>query len=127
MNRFRAHRVSWRQRISGGFVGFLGFLLSPLSWWNDLFVNVPLAVAFGWLVSLAHRPLFEPAVVVGYWLTNLLGLVLLQKGAQAALSNQPARPYSRRDLGRDLLISMLYTGVIVLLIKLKLLQPVGKL
>ena len=28
-------------------------MLSPLSWWNDLFVNVPLALVFAWLVSLA--------------------------------------------------------------------------
>lgn len=109
----------------GGVVGFLGFLLSPLSWWNDLFINVPLAVAFGWLVSLVHRPLFEPAVVAGYWLTNILGLVLMQKGAQAALTGE-ARPYTRRALIRDLAISLGYTAVIVVLIKLKVLQPIAE-
>ncbi len=106
-------------------MGILGFMLSPLSWWNDLLVNVPLAVAFGWLVALLHRAWFEPAVILGYWLTNVLGLILMQKGAQTALGGAAPRRYTRRDFARDLLISLLYTGVIVLLVKLKVLQPVG--
>lgn len=115
---------NWPRRMAGGFLGVLGFLLSPLSWWNDLFVNVPIAVAFGWLISLLHQSWFEPAVVAGYWLTNILGLVLLHKGAQSAVTGQ-ARPYTRRDLLRDLLISLLYTGVVVTLIRLGVLQPIG--
>jgi len=46
----------------------IGFMLSPLSWWNDLFVNVPLAIAFAWLVSWFHKPAFTAALVLGYWL-----------------------------------------------------------
>jgi hypothetical protein len=26
-------------------------MLSPLSWWNDLFFNLPIALLFGYLVS----------------------------------------------------------------------------
>ena len=90
-------------------------MLSPLSWWNDLFVNVPLALAFGWLVALIYKPAFEIAVIIGYWLTNLLGFVLLHKGAQRILSKEGTFiPYARRDLLRDLAISLLYTLLIVL-------------
>ena len=73
--------------MQGGAIGFIGFMLSPLSWWNDLFVNVPLALAFAWLVSLIYRPAFEIAWVVGYWLTNVLGFVLMHKGINRALSS----------------------------------------
>ena len=34
-------------------------------------VNVPLAVGFAWVISLAYKPAFEAAVIVGYWLTNV--------------------------------------------------------
>src|SRR5436190_24167442 len=78
------HAMSWKRRFQGGLLGFIGFLLSPLSWWNDLVINVPLAIGFAWLVSLLHRPAFGPAVVVGYWLTNVIGLILMHKGAQRA-------------------------------------------
>jgi hypothetical protein len=105
-------------------MGFVGFMLSPLSWWNDAFVNFPLAIGFGWLVALVYKPAFEPAVVFGYWLTNVLGLVLLHKGAKKAMHSQQERPYTAKSLARDMAISLIYTLVIVLLLKLKVLQPV---
>jgi hypothetical protein len=64
-------------RVSGGILATVGFILSPLSWWNDLLVNVPLAYAFATVVGLFARDLFVPALLVGYWLTNVVGFVLL--------------------------------------------------
>jgi len=115
--------MAWKRKVSGGIVAFIGYMLSPLSWWNDLFVNVPLALAFAWVVALFYRPAFAAAAVVGYWLTNVLGFVLLHKGAQHALT-QKDRKYSRRDLLRDLAVSLLYTALIVLLLKLNILKPI---
>jgi hypothetical protein len=112
--------------VRGGIVSLIGYVLSPLSWWNDLFVNVPLAIAFGWLIGLVYKPAFEVAAVVGYWLTNVAGLVLLHKGSQTALSSEKAQPYSRRNLLKDFLISLAYTGVILILVKAKLVQPVSE-
>ena len=113
-----------KQIIHGGLLGFIGFMLSPLSWWNDAVVNLPLALAFAWLVSLFYRPAFEASVIIGYWLTNVLGFVLMHKGARKMSSSTAPQPYSRRDFQRDLLISLLYTALIVVLLKLKVLQPI---
>jgi hypothetical protein len=115
--------MSWQDRFRGGVVGFVGFLLSPLSWWNDLFVNIPLALGFAWGVGLIWPAAFEAGFVLGYWLTNVVGLVLLFRGAKA-LAGGPVRRYSRRELARDLGIGLLYTALIVALLKLGLLQPV---
>jgi hypothetical protein len=111
--------------MQGGLLAWIGFLLSPLSWWNDLFLNIPLAVGFAWLVALFYRPAFTPAVIVGYWLTNVLGLILLHRGAQKMLlkDDQISRAYSRRDLLKDVVVSLLYTSLVLLLVKLKLIQP----
>src|SRR5262245_57686275 len=114
--------MSWKRKATGGFLGFVGFMLSPLSWWNDLFVNIPLATGFGWLIALVYRPAFEPAGIVGYWLTNVLGFVLMQKGTQRILSDQPSR-YSRKDLLRDLGLSLAYTCLIIALLKLGWIRP----
>jgi len=115
--------VTWKRKVHGSLLGFVGFMLSPLSWWNDAFVNLPLALAFAWVVSLFYRPAFGAAVVIGYWLTNVLGFVLMQKGGWKLMSNEP-KPYSRRELFKDVLISLLYTLLIVALLKLKILQPI---
>ncbi|MEN9573241.1 MAG: hypothetical protein RL514_1096 [Verrucomicrobiota bacterium] len=114
--------MSWKRKLTGSTLAFIGFMLSPLSWWNDLFVNIPLALAFAWLVSLFWPAVFTASFVLGYWLTNVLGLVLMQKGAQQALSDTP-KPYIRRQLLADLGISLAYTLLIVALIEYGVLKP----
>ena len=116
--------MAWKRKVSGGVLAFVGYMLSPLSWWNDLFVNVPLALVFAWLVSFFYRPAFQWCVVVGYWLTNVLGFVLMQKGGETIFFKE-GKSYSRRALLRDVGISLLYTGLIVLLLKLDILKPIG--
>src|SRR5215831_10069146 len=96
----KGRALAAKRKIAGGVLAFVGFMLSPLSWWNDLFVNVPLALVFAWVVSAFDKRAFGVAVVVGYWLTNVLGFVLMHKGAQKLLTEQDKR-YSRRDLLKD--------------------------
>jgi hypothetical protein len=115
--------VAWKRKLNGSILGFVGFMLSPLSWWNDAFINLPLAVAFGWLIALAYRPAFDGAVVVGYWLTNVLGFVLMHRGIGKLTTAGEPKPYTWHSLVRDMAISLLYTGLLVLLLKLKFLKP----
>ncbi len=51
-----------------------------------MLVNVPLAYLFSWPFSAMHEQLFVPSFIIGYWLTNLLGLVMLH---QADITAQP--------------------------------------
>ncbi len=57
----------------------VGYLLSPLSWWNDFFINLPIAYLIGIGMSLFQRRLFAPGMIIGYWFTNLLGLYLIYR------------------------------------------------
>ncbi len=34
-----------KRKVAGGLLAVLGFILLPLSWWNEAFVNLPLALA----------------------------------------------------------------------------------
>ncbi len=111
-----------KRHVQGGFWTFVGYMLSPLSWWNDLFVNVPLALVFAWVVSWFHPAAFAASFVAGYWLTNVLGLILMHHGLRQ-LSTAEAPKFSRWSLPRDIAISLVYTCVIVALVKLKLLAP----
>ena len=90
-------RMAWKRKAGGGVLAVLGFMLSPLSWWNDAFVNLPLALAFAWLVSSLCAESwkvagFDVALIVGYWLTNLLGFVLLHRGARQLLARADSNP-----------------------------------
>ncbi len=123
MSRNSRAPMAWKRKIAGGLLAVLGYMLSPLSWWNDTFVNIPLALAFAWVVSLFYKPAFEVSLVVGYWLTNVAGFILMHKGVQTML---PAgqKPYSRRELVKDIIISLLYTALIVVLIATGVLKPI---
>jgi len=113
-----------KRKASGGLLVFVGFMLSPLSWWNDAFVNLPLAAAFAWGIALFYKPAFAPSLVIGYWLTNVLGFVLMHKGGSKIVSDR-TQPYSWKSLVRDIIVSLLYTALIVVLLRLKVLQPVS--
>jgi hypothetical protein len=115
--------MAWKRKVAGSVVAFIGYMLSPLSWWNDLFVNVPLALVFAWVVSAFYKPAFGVSCVLGYWLTNVLGFILMHKGAQQMFAKEPQK-YSRRQLLKDVGISLLYTLVIVVLVKLEVLKPI---
>jgi hypothetical protein len=116
-------QVAWKRKFAGGTLALIGYMLSPLSWWNDMFVNVPLALAFAWLVSLFWPRAFGIACVLGYWLTNVLGFVLMHKGAQQMFTERKLQ-YTRRELLKDLAISLLYTLLIVALVKWGVLKPI---
>jgi hypothetical protein len=117
--------MAWKTSLKAGTLTFIGYMLSPLSWWNDMFLNIPLAVGFAWVVSRFYAPAYEFAVVFGYWLTNVLGLYLMHRGIQNLRGQEQLK--LRHNLHRDLLISLAYTALIVVLLKLGLLQPLTDL
>jgi hypothetical protein len=111
----------WLKRILGGTLVVVGYLLSPLCWWNDLIINLPLALGFGYLASRPFPDTLVPMTGVGYWLTNVVGFVLMQQGAVTALQKEGAAPKSQ-SLRNGLITSTVYTAVIVVLIQFHVLE-----
>ena len=108
------------KKLRGILLIFLGYLLSPLCWWNDLVFNLPVAYGFGYLMSLISPKFFLGGTIAGYWLSNLLGIILMQLGAGDVLRQQD----QPRNLGKELLIgiaaSSVYTVVILAIVHLKI-------
>ena len=106
----------------------IGWLLSPLCWWNDLVINLPLAWGFARLLQFWHPEWFSAGLVIGYWLTNVLGVVLMQCGALTVFQKEDEDQNRKRDLLISLGTSTLYTVAIMVLVKMGLLPtplPVG--
>lgn len=100
----------------------LGWLLSPLCWWNDLVINLPVAWVFAKGVEIVDPAWFAPGLVIGYWLSNVLGIVLMQSGALAMMQAQEAPRNRRRELLVGLATSTAYTVAVVALVELGVLQ-----
>jgi len=76
-------------------------------------------------VNLIFKGVFLEAFIVSYWLTNVLGFVLLQKGLEGALKNsKEKKKYSGKDFLRDVLLSLAYTLLIVMLVKSSIIKPI---
>lgn len=97
-------------------------MLSPLSFWNDLFFNLPIAYAFGYLCSLISPNLLLPCSIIGYWLSNIAGILLMQAGAIDVFQNQPQERDLKKELLMGLVSSLVYTVIIIALIQFKILQ-----
>jgi len=96
-------------------------MLSPLSWWNDLFFNLPIAYGFGYLVRFFVPQWFLPGTVVGYWLSNVMGILMMQFGAGDILF-QDRKHNLRKDVLIGLGTSTLYTLVVVALVYFHILE-----
>jgi hypothetical protein len=115
------------KKIRGGFFLVIGFLLSPMSWWNDLFFNLPIAYGFGYLCSLFSKDLFFPCAIAGYWLSNVVGILLMQAGAMDVLPKRSRdRQTPDRSIKKEILTglasSTAYTLLILTLIHFKILE-----
>ncbi|NBQ20402.1 MAG: hypothetical protein EBU30_01555 [Synechococcaceae bacterium WB6_3B_236] len=100
----------------------LGWLLSPFCWWNDLVFNLPLAWGLGKLLALANPLWFTPGLVLGYWGSNVAGILLMQSSAMEIFHDSDKPRRRARELLIGLASSTLYSLVIVFLVKLEVLH-----
>ena len=110
---------AWFRKAKGGVIAFIGYVLSPLSWWNDTFVNIPLAYLFAVIVGIFFKNLFEISVIVGYWLTNIIGLLMMHYGASEAVLE---RKMTKKELAVNVAFSLAYTMVMAYLIHIGILK-----
>jgi len=117
-------------------VFFLGWLLSPLTFWNDVFINIPFAYLCASLVfrlahfdasaslginpELSRRVDFLPMVMVIYWFSNILGIAMIYFSGRAIA----------REVGcwkdvvlKTVLTILVYSIVLVLLHNFGILKP----
>jgi hypothetical protein len=111
----------WK-KLRGSFLVGLGYLLSPLCWWNDLIFNLPVAWGVGYLCGLISQNLFLPGTIAGYWLSNLVGILLMQFGAVDILQDQSKKHNFRKELLMGVATSTIYTLFILVLIQFKVLD-----
>ena len=111
-----------RRQYGNYLLVIVGFMLSPLSWWNDAVVNVPLAYLFSLPFSLFSESMFLPSFVTGYWLSNLLGLLMMHWGGEGLLHHN----HRSISLRRSLFISLGYSSVMIVLVLLGWIPPPSK-
>ncbi|MBD1843463.1 hypothetical protein H6F89_08650 [Cyanobacteria bacterium FACHB-63] len=111
------------KKVRGWVLFAIGWLLSPLCWWNDLIFNLPVAYGFGYVCSLFSSSWILPGTVIGYWLSNLIGILLMQAGAIDVFQSHERN--LKKELFWGVVSSSIFTIVVVALIQLKVLDLPG--
>jgi hypothetical protein len=109
-------------KIRGLFCLILGYLLSPVCWWNDLVFNLPVAYCFGYLCRLVWSDSLIPGTIVGYWLSNIIGILMMQFGLVDILPKSSEDRSLKKDLITGLISSTAYTVLIMALLQLNILD-----
>ena len=108
------------KNISRGFMFFIGWILSPFTWWNDAFINIPISyLAANFLFSIVPIP-FMWLVVASYWITNLIGLVFMYLSGKSFILSSRDR---KKTVMTTLIFMAIYTIAMVYLDKAGKLAP----
>ena len=112
-----------KEKVKGNLLITIGFILSPLSWWNDIYVNLPIAYFLAWLFSFINRNYFETSLIVFYWISNLIGLILFHKGIYISIINKSdSMKNKKKEIFIDLAVSFFYSLIIIFLVKYGILK-----
>ncbi|AFY83034.1 hypothetical protein Oscil6304_3466 [Oscillatoria acuminata PCC 6304] len=109
-------------KIRGLFCLIVGYLLSPVCWWNDLVFNLPVAYGFGYLCNLVWPDSLMPGTIVGYWFSNIIGILMMQFGVVDILPKSSENRNLKKDLITGLISSTAYTVVIIALVQFNILD-----
>lgn len=83
---------------------YIGWLLSPFTWWNDAFVNIPISYIAANIIYYLTGIKFYLLVIGFYWATNLIGILLMYIGGRGIVVN------SMHKL-RSIIIIVIYVAI----------------
>ncbi len=100
------------RRIWWSLVAIIGYILSPLSPWNDMYVNVPLAYFFAIILNMLIGMNKLAGFYIGYTITNIVGLLMLALGVHSI----QRRASPRRQILKYIIASMFYAVIASILL-----------
>ena len=102
-------------------VFFLGWMLSPFTFWNDAFVNIPLSYIMASLTLRLFHADFLALVLVYYWISNGLGILLMYlSGKKLIVGN---KGILREMIGLGVTV-VVYSLLLITLNKMGILKPI---
>ena len=82
--------MSWFRWITFIF----GWLLSPLTPWNDAILNIPIAYLLANFISRFMPNSFGFIFLACYWLTNLVGVIMILWSGHRLIKDRPLQVHS---------------------------------
>jgi len=99
---------------------FIGWLLSPLTFWNDAFINMPVSYIAATVLFRFIRIDFAALVVICYWLSNAAGLLLMFISGKSVLKKGIGLARQIFSLAATIAC---YTAILFILAKAGIIKP----
>ena len=100
---------------------FTGWLLSPLTFWNDAFVNIPISYLCASLAVRFIKADFLFLVLIFYWLSNGFGILMMYASGKSIIQDKDNR---FRSLLTFLITVVIYSVIIIILNRTGILKPI---
>ena len=102
-------------------VFFIGWMLSPLTFWNDAFVNIPVSYLCASLAIRFIRADFLFLVLIFYWLSNIFGILMMYFSGKSIMQDKSNRLHALVTL---LITIVIYSIIIIILNRTGILKPI---
>ena len=102
-------------------VFFIGWMLSPLTFWNDAFVNIPIAYLCAALLARVIKADFLFLTLAFYWLSNVFGVLMMYFSGKSIMQDKRNRLNALRTL---LITVAAYSILIIILNRIGILKPI---
>ena len=96
-------------------------MLSPLTFWNDVFVNIPISYLCASLAMRFIKADFLFLVLIFYWLSNGFGILMMYLSGKSIMQDKSTRLNTLKTL---LVTIIIYSMIIVILGKTGVLKPI---
>ncbi|MDP2929055.1 MAG: hypothetical protein Q8O01_03195 [Candidatus Omnitrophota bacterium] len=100
---------------------FIGWMLSPLTFWNDAFVNIPISYLCASLAIRFIKADFLFLVLIFYWLSNIFGIMMMYFSGKSIMRDKSNRLHALVTL---LITIVIYSAIIVILNRTGILKPI---
>jgi len=107
--------------VKAAFLIFIGWILSPFTFWNDALVNIPIAYFCASVVALLSEKLFFVSFLAAYWLTNIVGVVMMGEGIRSLMAE---KKIGRHPVVVSLITTAVYTVAVTCLFYAGMLRPI---
>lgn len=104
-------------------VFFVGWVLSPLTFWNDAFVNIPLSYLMANILVRLIKADFLWLVLISYWITNILGVYLMYAAGKDVVRK---REGVVKDIISLIITTAAYSLIIVVLSRMGIIRPLSQ-
>jgi hypothetical protein len=100
---------------------FIGWMLSPLTFWNDVFLNIPISYLCASLAVRFIKADFLFLVLIFYWISNGFGILMMILSGKSIIQDKSKRLHALLAL---LITVIIYSVVIIILNRTGILKPI---